>query len=99
MKLASRSVKKISKKKLPKTVNTQFKVEILLLEVELLLCDFLTGSIREHTRAFFNNEVDVHISLNKVLRNWFFFDQDNQQLRANKNLEDEQCSLSTLEDM
>ena len=45
--------------------------------------------MKEHTRAFFNNEVDVHISLNKRLRNWFYFDQDNQQLRANQNLEGE----------
>merc|ERR1719234_1302861 len=49
----------------------------------------IIGSMKEHTRAFFNNEVDVHISLNKVLRNKFFFDQDNQQLTANQNLEGE----------
>ena len=46
----------------------------------------IIGSMKEHTRVFFNNEVDVHISLNKVLRNKFYFDQDNQQLRANENL-------------
>ena len=45
--------------------------------------------MKEHTRAFFNNEVDVHISLNKVLRHKFFFDQENQELRANQNLEGE----------
>ena len=49
----------------------------------------IIGSMKEHTRAFFNNEVDVHISLNKRLRHWFYFDQDNQQLRANKDLEGE----------
>merc|ERR1719239_2065606 len=49
----------------------------------------IIGSMKEHTRAFFNNEVDVHISLNRVLKNWFYFDQDNQQLRANQNLEGE----------
>ena len=38
--------------------------------------------MKEHTRVFFNNEVDVHISLNKVLRNKFFFDETNQQLKA-----------------
>ena len=42
--------------------------------------------MKEHTRVFFNNEVNVHISLNKVLRNKFYFDQDNQQLKANENL-------------
>ena len=42
--------------------------------------------MREHTRVFFNNEVDIHVSLNKVLRNKFYFDQDNQQLKANDNL-------------
>merc|ERR1711971_1023971 len=49
----------------------------------------IIGSMKEHTRAFFNNEVDVHISLNRVLKNWFYFDQDNQQLRASQNLEGE----------
>merc|ERR1711971_285176 len=49
----------------------------------------IIGSMKEHTRAFFNNEVDVHISLNRVLRNWFYFDQENQQLRASQNLEGE----------
>ena len=46
----------------------------------------IIGSMREHTRVFFNNELDVHISLNKVLRNKFDFDQANQQLKANDNL-------------
>ena len=49
----------------------------------------IIGSMKERTRTFFNNEVDMHISLNKSLRNWFYFDQDNQQLRTNKNLEGE----------
>ena len=46
------------------------------------------GSMKEHTRVFFNNEVDVHVSLNKVLRNKFYFDKANQQLKANENLVD-----------
>ena len=35
----------------------------------------IIGSMEEHTRAFFNNEVDVHISLNKILKDKFYFDQ------------------------
>ena len=46
----------------------------------------IIGSMKEHTRVFFNNEVDVHVSLNKVLHSKFYFDQDNQQLKANDNL-------------
>jgi hypothetical protein len=46
----------------------------------------IIGSMKEHTRVFFNNEVDVHVSLNKVLRTKFYFDQVNQQLKANDNL-------------
>ena len=49
----------------------------------------IIGSMKENTRVFFNNEVNIHISLNKRLSNWFYFDQDNQQLRANQNLEGE----------
>merc|ERR1711911_201483 len=46
----------------------------------------IIGSMKEHTRTFLNNEVDVHISLNKVLRNKFYFDRVNQELKANDNL-------------
>ena len=46
----------------------------------------IIGSMREQTRIFFNNEVDVHISLNKVLKEKFFFDQESQQLRANEKI-------------
>ena len=46
----------------------------------------IIGSMKEHTRVFFNNEVDVHVSLNKVLRNKFDFDQTSPQLKANDNL-------------
>ena len=42
--------------------------------------------MKEHTRAFFNNEVDVHISLNKILKDKFCFDQTKQQLKANEHL-------------
>merc|ERR1719234_176112 len=46
----------------------------------------IIGSMKEHTRAFFNNEVDVHISLNKILKSKFYFDPINQQLKANEHL-------------
>ena len=45
----------------------------------------IIGSMKEHTRVFFNNEVDVHLSLNKILRNKFCFDQANQHLKAQNN--------------
>jgi len=38
--------------------------------------------MKENTRAFYNNEIDVHISLNKVHRNNVWFDTENQQLRV-----------------
>ena len=46
----------------------------------------IIGSMKENTRAFFNNEVDVHISLNKVHRNNIWFDPENQELKAGENL-------------
>ena len=44
----------------------------------------IIGSMKEHTTVFFNNE--VHVSLNKVPRNKFYFVQSNQQLKADDNL-------------
>ena len=44
----------------------------------------IIGSMKENTRVFFNNEVDLHISLNKVHRNTIWFDPDNQQLKTGK---------------
>ena len=44
----------------------------------------IIGSMKENTRAFYNNEVDVHISLNKVHRHNIWFDPENQQLKAGK---------------
>ena len=46
----------------------------------------IIGSMKEHTHVFFNNEVDVHISLNKVLNKKLHFDVVNQQIKANENL-------------
>ena len=46
----------------------------------------IIGSMKENTRAFFNNEVDVHISLNKVHSNYISFDPETQQLKTDKNL-------------
>ncbi len=30
----------------------------------------IIGSMKEHTRVFFNNEVDVHISLNRIIKHY-----------------------------
>ena len=46
----------------------------------------VAGSLMEGTRCFFLNELDVHISLNKVLRNKFYFDTEAQKLKATENL-------------
>ena len=48
----------------------------------------IIGSMKEHTRAFYTNEVDVHISLNKILGKKFHFDQIHQQLKATENLDE-----------
>ena len=42
----------------------------------------IVGSLKEGTRCFFLNELDVHMSLNKRLRKFCYFDVEKQQLRV-----------------
>ena len=49
----------------------------------------LVGSLKEGTRCFFLDELDVHLSLNKRLRKFCFFDVDQQQLKVNNDLTDD----------
>ena len=42
------------------------------------------GSLKETTRCFFLDELDIHVSLNKVLHNHFTFEVVNQKLLVSK---------------
>ena len=46
----------------------------------------LVGSLKEGTRCFFLDELDVHVSLNKRLRKFCFFDVEKQQLKIDNDL-------------
>ena len=41
----------------------------------------IVGSLRENTRVFFNDECDLHLSLNKALRKFTVFDATTQTLK------------------
>ena len=44
----------------------------------------IVGSLKEGTRCFFLDEMDVHVSLNKRLRKFCYFDAAEQKLKVNK---------------
>ena len=47
----------------------------------------LVGSVKEGTRAFFSDEADLHLSLNKELKEFFTFDIENQKLMVTESVE------------
>ena len=57
----------------------------------------LVGSLKEGTRCFFVDELDVHVSLNKRLRKFCYFDTERQQLKVKReNVTDEVKQSFTL---
>merc|ERR1712001_337219 len=49
----------------------------------------MIGSTREGSRAFYNDEVDIHLSLNNDLKQFCFFDAEEQALMRRDPREDE----------